>query len=105
MSLLVPLSPLFFCHSKPLFASRRRRMLERQLGVSSLLHFNDERHTAFGISEGKRFPHVLVGDWIHHLEVWIGPALDNSSSNLGLHVGIIEIDDRTRPLGDRGACF
>src|SRR5947208_15288047 len=69
-------------------------MLERQLGVSSLLHFNDQRHTAFGISEGKRFPHVLAGDWIHHFEVWIGPALDNSSSNLGLHVGIIEINDR-----------
>src|SRR5437867_10829683 len=80
-------------------------MLERQLGVASLLHFNDQRHTAFGISEGKGFPHVLVGDWIHHLEVWIGPALDNSSSNLGLHVGIIEVDDRQGHSGIAARVF
>src|SRR6266566_7751656 len=90
---------------KPLLPSRRRRMLERQLRVASLLHFNDQRHTAFGTSEGKRFPHVLAGDWIHHLEVWIGPALDNSSSNLGLHVGIIEIDDRQGHSGIAARVF
>src|SRR5437667_12737692 len=94
MSLLVPLSPLFFCHSKLLFPSRRRRMLERQLGVSSLLHFNDQRHTGFGISEGKRFPHVLAGDWIHHFEVWIGPWRDRSSWSLGGNVWGSEIEHR-----------
>src|SRR5271166_5659554 len=74
----------------------RRRMLEGQLRVTSLVDFDDEGDASDRIAKRKFLANVLAGDGVHHLEVGIITELDDPASDLDLFVGIVEVHHRER---------
>ena len=73
-----------------------RRMFERELRVSRFLDRNHQRHPFFGTPKRERLADVLVRDGVQILEIVIRTALDHATPELGLLIGIMEVDDGKR---------
>jgi large subunit ribosomal protein L23 len=54
-------------------------VLERQLGITRLLHFDDDGDPSLGIAERKLLTGVLARNRIHHAKILVGPLLTEKS--------------------------
>jgi len=80
-------APFLFCWR--LF---RWRVLERQLGVTRFLNFDNQSDSSFGIAKREGLSSVFMRNGIHDLQIWVGSALDHAAADLDFLVGIGEVD-------------